>query len=192
MTREHDIEALAQRLTASEDACRRLEAELQRLAARAAITDTIYRFSRGVDRLDHSLMLSAFHPGARVSFGAMFSGDAKAFVDFTLQVQNPAHAVQHMVGNVLIDRLGDDEAAVESYEVSRHPARAADGDMVLASRLVDRFTRRDGQWRIAQRTKIGDWARILPGSDPLYGSLKIDKARRDTSDLSYALLQASG
>lgn len=172
-----------------ESAHRELTERVDRLVARVEISEVIYRFGRGLDRLDRGLMHSAFHPDSRVDYGEMFSGSGAEFVEFCLKFQQPTHPIAHMVGNVYVAHLDERQATVESYELSHHPAPGgADGDMMFAARLVDRFARRGDEWRIVHRTKIADWARVLAGSDDLLSSMPVARARRDSYDPSYALL----
>ena len=59
---------------------------------------------------------------------------------------------------------------------------------LFAGRYVDRFERRDGEWRIARRTVVHDWSRQLPTAPeslglPLAG---FAQGRRDRTDPVYA------
>jgi hypothetical protein len=88
------------------------------------------------------------------------------------------------VGNILIELRGD-EANVESYEIARHLTSMGDDikDLIIASRYIDKFVRRDGTWRIVRRDKVIDWIRVLQGSDELYDQVP-HRGRRDGSDIS--------
>ncbi|MUZ76011.1 nuclear transport factor 2 family protein [Agrobacterium vitis] len=185
-----DSDTLAGRLEATEAQLRALTKRLQVLEARSSISDTILRFARGLDRLDRVVMISAFHPDATVDFGTMFNGSVDDFIDFTMKFQRPDIPVQHLIGNISIKLLDDKTAVAESYELARHPAPPdVEGDMILATRLLDRFECRDGQWRIASRTKVGDWARIHHGANPMFEKLPLQKAKRNQNDPSYALFE---
>ena len=39
--------------------------DAEKLLAREAIRDSIYRYARAIDRLDEALLRSVFHPGSR-------------------------------------------------------------------------------------------------------------------------------
>jgi hypothetical protein len=56
-------------------------------------------------------------------------------------------------------------------------------DLIIASRYIDKFVRRDGTWRIVRRDKVIDWIRVLQGSDELYDQVP-HRGRRDGSDIS--------
>ena len=45
-----------------------------------AITEIIYRYCRGLDRMDRELTLSCWHEGGTDDHGALFSGTADEFV----------------------------------------------------------------------------------------------------------------
>ena len=162
--------------------------ELDRLQSVEAIRDAVLRFCRGLDRMDKDLMASAFHADASVDFGAIFCGGVGEFLETTMVHQARQREVQHLVGNIIV-RVEGEHAVAESYELARHksPVNAEVVDLILAMRTLDRFERREGQWRITQRTKLIDWGRALQGSDLVYERSPLPKGMRDSTDLSYAL-----
>ena len=63
----------------------------------------------------------------------------------------------------LIDLRGD-VAAVESYfrtTLEGRDAQQKPQETLLAGRYIDRFERRDGEWRVASRTVVYDWVRHI-------------------------------
>src|SRR5690606_23342915 len=146
----------------------------ERLADRAKIQDVIYRWCRAVDRLDRQGILDVFYPGAMDSHGP-YIGPIEGLVDWLMERHQPIPFSSHFVGNLLIEFATQDVALVESYvrTIQQYPVGAksqlaqltggASGDpeaavdMFTSSRYLDRMERRDGQWRIAQRTLIQDW-----------------------------------
>ena len=52
-------------------------ARLERLVERQDITDCLTRFSRGMDRFDRELFLSAFHPDATIAAGDFVGGPSR-------------------------------------------------------------------------------------------------------------------
>ena len=162
--------------------------EVDRLQSVEAIRDAVLRFCRGLDRMDKGLMASAFHADASVDFGAIFRGGVGEFLETTMVHQARQREVQHLVGNIIV-RVEGEHAVAESYELARHksPVNAEMVDLILAMRTLDRFERREGQWRITQRTKLVDWARALQGSDQVYERSPLPKGMRDPTDPSYAL-----
>jgi hypothetical protein len=127
-------------------------------ADRAAIRDCLFRYSRGIDRCDMALLRTVYWPGA-MDHHTGFTGTVEAFIDWAEpRLRAMAHNV-HMMGDILI-RLGGDKAAVESYLWS---VSVVSGDLggerqvMCSGRYLDRFERRGGEWRIAERMVVHDW-----------------------------------
>jgi hypothetical protein len=155
---------------------------LQQLVDRQAIVDCLHRYTRGVDRMDEELILSAFHEDA-IDFHHGHTGTAKDFVEWFWPAQESRVTCQHYLTNITVDIDGD-VAHSESYFLTA--SRWAAGDTVRhgGGRYVDRLERRNGEWRIAQRVVVVEWAADSPGwgldmFDP------VGRSRRDASDLSY-------
>ena len=176
------------RLSALEAQLAAVLKDLDRLKAVEAVRDAVMRFARGLDRMDHALMASAFHADATVDLGAIFVGPVAQFLDVTMVHQARQRDVQHMVGNMLV-RVDGAHATAESYELARHksPVNGEMVDLVLAMRTLDRFERRGGEWRIVHRRKLVDWARALQGQDLVLEKSPLARGVRDANDPSYAL-----
>ncbi|WP_313802298.1 nuclear transport factor 2 family protein [Sphingobium sp.] len=157
------------------------------LAAREQIRTCYYRINRGIDRIDADLLGSGFFPDARIRWGTPETVDFETWLRTALTIQKKTQRTQHLVGNILIDLRGD-EADVEAYEIARHltPMGEEMKDLILASRYVDKFALRNGDWRIVHREKVLDWVRIMEGSDPAYDMVP-GKGRRDDEDVSFNL-----
>lgn len=144
---------------------------LEALVDREAIRDCLYRYCRGIDRLDEEALRSAYWPDATDRHGA-YQGPAAGFIDQALRKLQTAGRMVHMLGNILIELRGD-AAATESYFVAFQEDAAEGGgarETLLCGRYVDRLEKRDGEWRIAARTVTYDWVR----STPLPGGLAGD------------------
>ena len=167
------------------------QAAIDELLAKQEITELLYRYCRGIDRLDWELVRSCYHDDAFDDHG-IFRGSPDEFVAFFTEFLTPLTATTHTLGNILITVNGD-VAGCESYILAWHRV-PADGDapprdLTASGRYVDRLERRNGQWKIAHRTVLFDWTRIEPvgeefevGPDAIWG-------RHDRSDLSYAVLE---
>lgn len=138
---------------------------LARLADEWAIRDTLCRYWRGIDRRDPALVASTYHPGAYDDHG-YFRGPVEDFVE-TLAPGVWAHftGTMHFSGHVAVelDPASPDRARAESYAEAHHLRCEEDGrgsDLVYGLRYVDRFERRDGEWRIAHRVCTWDWSRL--------------------------------
>ncbi len=146
------------------------------LVAREEIRDVLFRYARGIDRLDVDLVRSCYHDDAHDDHGA-FRGDLEGFLAWVGDVLTYFDSTMHFLGNQLIEVDGA-VAHAESYCVAYHRRGAHDGeepyDLVTALRYVDRLERRGDQWRIADRVCVFDWSR----RDPVVGEWAMDGAVR--------------
>jgi hypothetical protein len=170
-------------------------------ADREAIRDCIYRYCRGIDRLDVDLILSAYWPDASDEHGNFVAASAQEFVDHALPIIRSIERTTHSIGNILIEIDGD-AAFVESYVQAFHRMRREDGslyDHFSGSRFVDRMEKRRDEWRIARRVVVRDWFREFADSADWHaGELgqalgygrdrPLDLGERKPDDRSYALL----
>ncbi len=135
------------------------EARLMQLLDREAIRDCIYRYCRGIDRADEAALRSSYWEDAHDCHGA-YNGSAEGFIGLALEVFKTGPRNVHQVSNILIEFTAPDVAVVESYfnALQRGPDR--EGVMrqfLLAGRYCDRFEKRAGEWRVADRVVAYDW-----------------------------------
>lgn len=184
MAESERIDRLEQKLTAA-------LAELDRLASLEAIRDCLYAVSRGIDRIDEELLRGAFHPGAMVHYGKLYDGAVEGWIPSALAHQRGQSQRQHLIGNIRI-KLAGDQAVAESYELDRHltPMNGEVRDLVLAARTIDRLARRDGEWRIVERTKVMDWGRNIAADAGVYANSPLPKGGDDRTDPSYPIFAA--
>jgi hypothetical protein len=128
---------------------------LHHVLDRQAIWDCLVRYARGVDRLDPELIRSAFWPDAHDSHGVM-SGSPEEFLTKWLPTQADRETGQHFLANHTVD-LHPDVAHAETYFMASMKDVGSDALRIVAGRYVDRFERRDGSWRIADRVVVLDW-----------------------------------
>lgn len=142
-----------------------IEAEVRDLAARRDIMDACQRYMRGQDRLLPELHLSAFHEDAYVDCG-LYAGSAAGFVEFAQGFLGELKGSQHLIGQSQI-RIDGDSADGEVYFIAWHRIveDGEDKDLFVAGRYVDRYEKRNGEWRIAKRRELIDWARTDPATD---------------------------
>jgi hypothetical protein len=161
---------------------------LERLRAKDEITETLLRYARGADRLDPGLQQSAFWPEAVLDYGPMFHGSAVEFSAFLEAVHRPMATHTHHVSNISIQIDVDtgDTAVSEAYVLVRTRTRDESGlhDMQAHGRYVDRWERRDGEWRIAGRTYVHSLDEVVEVTGEVYGPAG---SRDGSSDPSYAL-----
>lgn len=136
--------------------------DIEDLEAELEIRRVLARYCRGVDRGDLALLKSVYHPDAHDDHG-MFVGSGWDFAEALVPAmdRNTLNS-QHHLTNVLIERDGD-RAAVESYVIALHPTRdpksGVEVHQLAGARYLDRFEKRDGEWKIAERRVVIDWTR---------------------------------
>lgn len=164
-----------------------LEARMRELLDKQAIHECLVRFSRGMDRFDREVFLSAFHPDATVAAGP-FVGSAAQCYDWAMPMHEAGQvATQHNLLNVTIE-LDGDTAHTETYY--QFVGRNRDETLWMAGgRYVDRLERRNGEWRISLRTNVVEWSGMLPQMPiPFTDVPGIDRngvAERSPQDISY-------
>jgi hypothetical protein len=155
------------------------ELTLDEMLERQKIIDCFHRYTRGVDRLDAELVLSAFHEDAIDHHGA-FVGSPQEFIDWLWPRHADRITTQHYVTNHSFDFDGD-TAHVETYYFVA--VRRATGPIeFFCGRYADRFERRAGEWKILRRVLVTEWA---AKADALPVGADEDIGRRDRTDITY-------
>lgn len=137
-----------------------MDARLEQLLARQDILDCLNRFSRGMDRFDRELFLSAFHADAVIAAGP-FVGDPVALYDWASKLHDHGQsATHHNLLNHTCD-LDGDVAHTETYYlfVGRNQDET---NWIAGGRYIDRLERREGGWKIALRTNAIEWSGMVP------------------------------
>ena len=168
------------------------------LLARAQIADVIARYCHVIDRRQWDAMSQCFHDDATYRFGSI-AGSWRDFVAAARTIIDPLRISHHQTGNMLIVVRGE-HAEAETYFTAYHrvaadgardavfPGTGSDYDVVLAGRYIDRFERRDGEWRMAHRTGVTDWRRDSPASDAgLFSSPPAGRGSIGSDDPGYSI-----
>jgi SnoaL-like domain len=135
-------------------------ARMEGLLDRQDILDCLTRFSRGLDRFDRDIFLSAFHTDAVIAAGSFVGGPVTLYDWASDMHEQGQNATQHALLNHICEIDGD-TAHTETYYL--FAARNRDeSNWVAGGRYIDRLERRDGDWRIAMRTNSIEWSGILP------------------------------
>jgi hypothetical protein len=158
------------------------------LADREAIRECLYRYSRGVDRLDADMLRSAYWPDA-IDTHLEFTGNVEEFIAWAFPIMGTMDQTMHMIGNILMNLHGQ-TADVESYFYGYHriTLEGKKVDVIGSGRYIDRFAKRDDEWRVAERLVLTDWFRQYPDSaDWSQGMLgqRVDFGGRCPEDPSY-------
>jgi hypothetical protein len=137
--------------------------DLEALLAEQAIRTVLLRYCRGVDRMDRELVRTCYHPDATDDHGS-FSGGVDEFLEWVFRVLGRYELTMHFLGNLLVEphpqRAG--LARAETYGIAFHRSAGGDprGNLMTGFRYVDRFERREGEWRIARRVAVTEWSRV--------------------------------
>jgi len=135
-------------------------ARLERLLDRQDILDCLVRFSRGMDRFDRQLFLSAFHPDAVIAAGE-FVGGPRELYDWASELHAQGQtSTQHDLLNHTCD-LDGDLAHTETYYLFVGRNRD-ESNWIAGGRYIDRLERRGGAWKIALRTNAIEWSGTIP------------------------------
>ncbi len=164
-----------------------IDADVQELIDRQRIWECLLRYTRGMDRLDRELTLSAYHPGAMEDHGAVIS-PYEPFVDQVLEFHRTQEiATQHIMSNHSCVIEGD-TAHAETY-VTCYSVRKEGADGYSLGRFVDRLEKRDGRWGVVSRVSTREGATDFVKNDFVSnfavqpGSLM--RPTRDRADPSY-------
>jgi hypothetical protein len=123
---------------------------------RQSILDCITNCARGIDRLDRTLVLSAYHPDGIDDHG-IFVGTAAEFFDWLSSMFDAETSTQfHYITNHRCEIHGD-EAHAETYYVNVTTTVDVNTIILAGGRYIDRFERRSGQWKIALRYCLIEW-----------------------------------
>jgi len=135
-------------------------ARLEQLLDRQDILDCLIRFSRGMDRFDRDLFLSAFHSDAVIAAGDFVGGPDKLY-DWASQMHEQGQSATHH--NLLNHscEIDGDLAHTETYYLFVGRNRD-ETNWIAGGRYIDRLERRDGAWKIALRTNAIEWSGTVP------------------------------
>jgi hypothetical protein len=162
---------------------------LDDVVSHQAIIELGCRYVRGVDRGDPEMIMTAFHDDAAIVSGA-FNGSAQDFsVEIGKLLDEISPRVAHTVTNHWIDISGD-VGVGESYVIAYQNTLGDDPqDVMTGGRYVDRYERRNGEWKISHRTFVLDWTTSSPSKDLMGLGMfeEMVKGERGQRDPVYAL-----
>jgi hypothetical protein len=140
------------------------DSAMETLLAKQAITEVLYRYCRGLDRMDRALAMSVWHEGSTLDYGPIFRGSGAEFVDWVWVAHEALAAHSHQITNILIDVNGE-SATSEAYvtvALRTKPDGGSIMDIVDRGRYLDRWSRRHGVWAIDYRTFVEDFQAVYP------------------------------
>ena len=138
--------------------------------------DAIHRlataYCRAADRADGELMASIFWEDATAISGVI-NGAAGEFAKGIVEIiRNHMDGCFHSIANEWIEVTGE-HGVGEHYVLAL--ARTGGQDIWTGGRYVDRYERRAGAWKIANRVFVCDWTQSGPStheSEGFYAALK--------------------
>lgn len=139
--------------------------ELQCLLDKQAITELVHAYCNAADRHDHDKLRQLYHPDAIDDHGGFFKGLAMDFIDRLPEIQAPMAILHHNVTTLNI-ALDGDYGEGEVYVLAFHQVRTDDGtlDLLIGGRYLDRYEKRGGTWKFAERAVLADWATVTQPS----------------------------
>jgi hypothetical protein len=150
---------------------------MEKALASNAIREAMNRYLLGVDRLDAGLIESAFHEDAVIDHAGFTWSGGEIGEIVVSAISTMFDRSMHLLGNQLIEFVGE-YAFSESYVLDHCVLPVPDDDTLIfrSLRYVDRFEKRDGNWRIQARHTLREWDRLerpltptkeLPTTGPL-------------------------
>lgn len=134
-----------------------MDPDLKALLDREKIRECIAGLARGEDRRDAAMVCAAYWPDSTTDYG-VFAGSFDEYLAWVTPGSEAITCTQHVLGQSFI-QLDGDAARVETQVLSYHRVNmgAEERDTMVGGRYLDRVEKRDGVWRIAQRTMLYDW-----------------------------------
>jgi hypothetical protein len=171
----------------SDERLAELERKIQYLTDRQEILDCIARNSRGNDRFDAELTSSSYHEDGYPVLGPSQTPSSKCGEQAIGGYAASCEASMHNVTTHSCEIDGD-TAHAESYVIGLFVEKGGETSRITAGRYIDRFEKRDGQWKIALRRAtieiLLEGRAQMPNGTALLGS-GLFKGSRDRSDTSY-------
>jgi hypothetical protein len=162
-------------------------ADIEELIDRQRIWECLLRYTRGMDRLDRELVLSAYHSDGMEDHGALIAA-CDTFVDQVLGFHRSGEILtQHIMSNhrcELASNIAHAETYVSCYSIPREGAAS-----FSLGRFIDRLEKRDGRWGIVDRVCVREGSTDFPRNNFTEnfavqpGSLH--RSARDRTDPSY-------
>lgn len=144
-----------------------IEDDIALLMAEREITRVIHRYAQGVDRKIIDQIEACYWPEGVDEHGSGYSGPVPGYIDWLRVVLHNLVASSHQYTNILIDvDLAAGTAQSEAYCLNTNvlqPGPSGVSDLMTSGlRYLDRWERRDGEWRILHRVVARDWSHVRP------------------------------
>jgi len=140
-----------------------MQTQLQELLDKKACEEVLIRYGRTLDWLDTAGQAQCFWPDAAIDYG-FFRGSATEWVPVVMELEKASLRRWHACNSIIVQVAGS-TAKSECYGLTAGSSETEEGALechVFGGRYLDEFEKRNGQWRIAKRTYIADWAYTFP------------------------------
>jgi hypothetical protein len=164
-------------------------ATLELLIAERDIHACLVRMSRGSDRFDRDLFLSAFHTDAIIAAGP-FVGSPVELYEWSCRFQTETYTTTfHKLLNHHCEIDGD-TAHCETYFFFVGCLLGGESNLLAGGRYTDRFERRAGKWGMVMRNNFVEWTSVVPAMASPLGEIADLECNgvpsHDRTDPSYA------
>ena len=164
--------------------------ELDQLLAQQQIREVLYRYCRGLDRMDRALARSVWHSNGTAHYHDMYEGSGYGFIDWVWEAHAAMERHSHQIANSIIQVQGD-KAHSEAYvTVVLWTLPNADGqqqEIIGRGRYLDRWSKREGVWAITHREHILDLQTLNHLNPGHVSAVSV----RDRTDPSFHYLELS-
>lgn len=165
-----------------------LQAQLDLLQAKQDLLELNARYCEGVDRGERDTLTALWWPEGTIDFG-LFDGPGAEFAEL-IGAPNPALEVNfHFASNQRFEIDGE-RANGRSYVIGKTCMVGEDGartEQMVGGRYLDKYERRQGQWRFLKRLFVIDWISCGPSTanwETGIGAAAC-RGRLDSDDISY-------
>jgi hypothetical protein len=149
--------------------------KLNDLISKEQIRQAMARYARGIDRHDEALVRSAYHEDSYDDHGWGYAGSGWELAAHAGRgpdgLPDVWRTTTHFLGQHLIEVEGD-RATSEVYYTSQQifdDDKGLEWSWEVGGRYLDKWERRDEDFKISKRTVIYDWYRTTPNRTPWPG-----------------------
>jgi ketosteroid isomerase-like protein len=137
------------------------EAALAAILDEYALGKLVNAYCRAVDRGDLETLRSLYHDDAQDEHGAFSSGSVADLIQTLADSRRFIRSMQHHITTKNFAVSGS-YAEGEIYSIATHTIKSGDGDsdVVIGGRYLDKYEKRLGVWKIAERQIVTDWVQV--------------------------------
>ena len=163
-----------------------LRRAVQVLMDEREIREVLYRYVHACDRLDDEELRTVYHPGAYDDHGPLRGLESEFIPNVLASLATAYTFCSHTLGQSRIDWIDADHVFVETYTIAVTGRDIDEGEVldVVGGRYIDKLSRIDGVWKIADRLFAPDYDVRIPRTrwqNPDEWTI----GRRDRQDASY-------